>query len=307
MIRFFNDFFRKNGMPLGLFLLLSFAFWILFLIILPQFFMFEQSFHYKLPTAEIGTASDVYTISQYEYLIYGNNGANGGYNIIDLSVFTRTIIVAVFITLLDIIICYPIAYIATKILKGMGVRLFMALLIIPYWLNEILRATSFRIIFAESGVLNTFLINISVINEPIQFIYENYALYAGLGYAYVLMMLFPIYNAIESLDTNQIEAARDLGCPWWRVHWRIVIPHAKPGIVSGSVVVFMLTAGALALPTILGGPKSLWYTQLVYQWFNDGNNWPRGSAYAFSLLIFCVFFVLLMMKLFRVKVAEVAK
>jgi len=181
------------------------------------------------------------------------------------------------------------------------------MLIIPYWVNEILRAFAFRIIFGDSGVINTALVGMGLLDEPYDFIRENIALYAGLGYAYILLMIFPIYNAIESLDRNQIEAARDLGSPWWRIHWRVVIPFAKPGITSGCTMVFMLTAGALAAPQILGGPSSLWFTQIIYQWFNTGQNWARGSAYAVVLLITCIIFVLAMMRLFKVKMGEIAR
>jgi len=127
---------------------------------------------------------------------------------------------------------------------------------------------------------------------------------AGLGYAFILLMIFPIYNAIESLDKNQIEAARDLGSPWWRIHKRIVIPYAKPGITSGATMVFMLTAGALAAPQILGGPSSLWFTQIIYQWFNQGNNWQRGSAYGVFLLASTIIVVLIFMKIFKCKLGE---
>jgi spermidine/putrescine transport system permease protein len=133
------------------------------------------------------------------------------------------------------------------------------------------------------------------------------ALYAGLTYAYLLLMIFPLYNAIESLDKNQIEAARDLGAPWWRIHWRVVIPFAKPGITSGCTMVFMLAAGALAMPQVLGGPSSLWFTQLIYQSFFDYLNWSRGAAYAIILLVTCTLVVLLMMRVFRVKLGEIGR
>jgi len=142
--------------------------------------------------------------------------------------------------------------------------------------------------------------------SPIDFIRENIALYAGLSYAFILLMIFPIFNAVESLDSNQIEAARDLGSPWWRIHWRVVMPFAKPGITSGCTMVFMLSAGALASPQILGGPSSLWFTQIIYQWFQTGNNWHRGSAYAIVLLTSTIIFVLIMMKVFKVKLGEIA-
>jgi spermidine/putrescine transport system permease protein len=191
--------------------------------------------------------------------------------------------------------------------RGGWARLMVIALIIPYWVNELLRAFAFKIMLGTNGIINSFLIWLGVMDQPVDFIFENYALYAGLGYAFILLMIFPIYNSIESLDKNQIEAARDLGAPWWRIHKRVVIPYAKPGITSGCTMVFMLTAGALAAPQILGGPSSLWFTQIIYQWFNQGNNWQRGSAYAVFLLFSTIVIVLFVMKIFKVKLGEVSR
>ncbi|NBO21133.1 MAG: ABC transporter permease subunit [Rhodobacteraceae bacterium] len=122
-----------------------------------------------------------------------------------------------------------------------------------------------------------------------------------------LFMLFPIYNAIQSLDTNQIEAAEDLGAPWWRTHLRVILPHAKPGIASGSVMVFMLSAGSLLVPVLLGSTESNWFTQVIQQWMFEGQDWNTGSAYAFILLILCTVFVSTVMRIFRVKLSDIAK
>src|SRR5690606_1294349 len=105
----------------------------------------------------------------------------------------------------------------------------------------------------------------------------------------------------------QIEAARDMGSPWWRIHWRVVMPFAKPGIVSGCTMVFMLTAGALAAPQILGGPSSLWFTQIIYQSFFEYFNWQRGAAYAIILLVSCMVIVLGLMRLFGVRMGEIGR
>ena len=129
-------------------------------------------------------------------------------------------------------------------------------------------------------------------------------LYVGLSYAYLLVMVFPLYNAIESLDKNQIEAARDLGASWWRIHKDVVIPYAKPGIASGCTMVFMLSAGSLAAPQFLGGPNTLWFTSIVYDFFFQAFNWPRGAAYAFLLLAGCIALVMLMLRLFKVTLGE---
>ena len=120
-------------------------------------------------------------------------------------------------------------------------------------------------------------------------------------------MMFPLYNALESLDTNQLEAAKDLGSSTIRTHWRIVIPHAKAGIASGCTMVFMLSAGALATPLVLRSPTTLWFTQLIYQWFNLNDNWSRGAAYSVILLFVSVSFVLIMMRIFRLKIGEIVK
>jgi len=304
---FMKDYFRKNGQIMGWGLLIAVGFWVIFLIILPQISMLDFSFRHHLPPPEMGGPKDVYTLKNYTYLIYGAENNPDGYNRVDLMVFIRTLIAAVFVTILDLLLCYPIAYYLGQSKGGGFLRILVLLLIIPYWINEILRAFAFRIIFGDSGVINEFMLLFGLIDQPIDFIRANVALYAGLGYAYILLMIFPMYNVIQSLDRNQIEAARDLGASWVMIHRRVVIPFAKPGISSGCTMVFMLSAGALAAPQILGGPSSLWFTQLIYQWFNSGGNWPQGSAYAVVLLVVCVIIVLTVMRLFKVNMGDIGK
>ncbi len=307
MKQYWNKFFLKNGLGISLYLLIAAVIWLGMLILLPQLFMFDFSFRHNLPPAKLGGPEDVYTLSHYKFLAFGSEQATDSYNVVDVWVFIRTLVTAVCVTIFDLMLCYPIAYYLAQVARGGWARLMVLALIIPYWVNELLRAFAFKIMLGATGIINKFLLWIGIINTPIEFILQNYALYAGLSYAFILLMIFPIYNAIESLDKNQIEAARDLGAPWWRIHKRIVIPYAKPGITAGATMVFMLTAGALAAPQILGGPSSLWFTQIIYQWFNQGNNWQRGSAYAVFLLVSTIILVLLAMKLFKVRMGEVTK
>ena len=304
---YFRHFFQRNGTALGVFLLVAVLFWMFFMILLPQIFMLDFSFSKNLPPAQLGGPEDVFTVEHYKFMIYGSAKEAGEYNVVDLSVFARTLIAAFFVTLFDVAICYPIAYYLAQVARGGWARLMVLSLIVPFWVNEILRAFAFRIMFGTNGIINKVLIGIGVLDEPYGFIQHDIALYAGLGYAFILLMIFPLYNAIESLDKNQIEAARDLGASWIRIHRRVVIPFAKPGITSGCTMVFMLSAGALAAPQILGGPSSLWFTQIIFQWFNTGGNWQRGSAYAVILLASTIVFVLLMMKIFKVKLGEIAR
>ena len=155
--------------------------------------------------------------------------------------------------------------------------------------------------------MNALLLAIGAIDEPVRWIVGYDGVVIGLTYTYVLFMLFPIYNAIASLDTNQIEAADDLGAPWWKIHLRIVLPHAKPGIASGCVMVFMLSAGSLLVPSILGSTTSQWFTQTIDQWFKDALDWNTASAYAFILLLLCTIFVSIALKVFKVKLSDIAK
>ncbi len=303
----FSEFFKNNGPVMGSILMVLVGFWIVVLIVLPQLSMLDFSFRFNLPPAELGGPKDVYTLKNYKQLVYGAAGSEGTYNTVDLMVFVRTIVTAIFVTIANIIMCYPLAYYLGQSKGTSFARLLVVMLIIPYWINEILRAFALRIIFGETGLINEVLTFLHLTAEPIDFIRQNYALYAGLGYAYILLMLFPMYNVIESLDRNQIEAARDMGASWIRIHRRIVIPHAKPGIASGATMVFMLSAGALAVPQVLGGPSSLWFTQLVYQWFNDSLNWQQGSAYAIVLLFSSIAIVLTLMRIFKVNMGDIGK
>jgi len=305
--KIFSEYFKNNGLVLGGLMMFLVGFWVIFLILLPQLSMLDFSFRFNLPPSELGSAKDVYTLSNYKYLIYGAEGASSTYNTVDLMVFVRTIVAALLVTIANFIMCYPLAYFLGQSKGTSFARVLIVLLIIPYWINEILRAFALRIIFGDAGLINEVLMVLQLTSEPIDFIREDIALYAGLGYAYILLMLFPMYNVIESLDRNQIEAARDMGASWLRIHRRIVIPHAKPGIASGATMVFMLSAGALAAPQVLGGPSSLWFTQLVYQWFNNSLNWQQGSAYAIVLLVASITIVLTIMRLFKVNMGDIGK
>ncbi len=308
MQKYWHDYFVKNGKTLGIGLLIAVLFWIVILVIMPQMFMVDFSFRANVVDArQWGTDAHYYTLENYKYMLYGSANASGTYNTVDLSVFGRTILAAVFVTLIDLALCYPVAYYLAHVAKGGWGRLMVLALIIPFWVNELLRAFSFKIMFGSTGVINNFLVWAGILDQPYDFIFEGVALYAGLSYAYILLMIFPIYNAIESLDKNQIEAARDMGASTWKIHRRVVIPHAKPGISSGATMVFMLSLGALAAPQILGGPSSLWFTQIIYQAFNNAGNWARGSAYAIVLLVTSIIFVLIVMKVFKVKFGDIAR
>ena len=302
-----NSFYKKNGPVIATFFLVAIIFWLIFLIVIPQLYMLDLSFRPNLPPLLRGGPDDVYTLTHYKHFLYGSETSKDAYNYVDISVFLDTIITAVLVTIINLCFCYPIAFYIAKLATPNTARLLVLALVIPFWINELLRSFAIRILFAGEGVINNILLELGLISTAVNFIALDIALYTGLTYAYILLMIFPLYNALETLDTNQLEAAKDLGSSTVRTHWRIVIPHAKAGIASGCTMVFMLTAGALATPVVLSSPNTYWFTQLIYQWFNMNDNWSRGSAYSIILLVVSVTFVLLMMRLFKVTIGEVVR
>jgi spermidine/putrescine transport system permease protein len=222
-------------------------------------------------------------------------------------IFLKTVWASALVTIVSLLICYPVAFYLAHVASGDRTALLMLMLIVPYWVNELLRTLAWLMILSSNGILNVALMKLGLIHDPIDWREGNTGVIVGMTYAYVLFMVFPIYNTMETLEHQQIEAARDLGSPWWRIHWRIVIPHAKPGIAVGCIMVFMLAAGSFAVPQLLGGLNSLWFTQVIYSWFFDGSNWNMGSAYAMSLLILCIAFVMLAMRAFRIRLEDIAR
>ena len=302
-----SQFFKKNGSLISIYFIIAIVFWLIFLIIIPQLYMLDLSFRPNLPPLLRGGADDVHTLVHYKHFLFGSESNTDTFNTVDVGVFVNTIITAIFVTIINLCFCYPICFYMAKVAQPNTARLLIVSLVIPFWINELLRSFALRILFASEGVINNILVGSGIFDSAINFISMDIALYTGLTYAYILLMIFPLYNAIESLDTNQLEAAKDLGSSTFRTHWRIVIPHAKAGIASGCTMVFMLTAGALATPVVLSSPNTYWFTQLIYQWFNMNDNWSRGSAYSILLLSVSVVFVLLMMRLFKVKIGEIVR
>jgi spermidine/putrescine transport system permease protein len=307
-----QDLLRRYGPGLSGLIVLLVAFWLIMLVIMPNITLFEQSFRPYLPVAEVGGPRDVYSLGNYAKVFDGLVQTSlFGINFqvpVHVKTFSQTIWYSMVVTIICFGLAYPLAYYMAKIVSPKSVPTLLLLLFVPLWVSEVLRAFAWWIILAFKGPLNAMLLGLGLIEDPIRWTNMGYTgVMVGLVYTYVLFMLFPVYNAISSLDTNQIEAADDLGAPWWKIHWRIVLPHAKPGIASGSVMVFMLSAGSLLVPSILGSTTSQWFTQTIDQWFKDALDWNTASAYAFLLLILCTVFVSVAMKLFKVKLSDIAK
>ncbi|MBY6262962.1 ABC transporter permease [Azospirillum sp. 412522] len=289
---------RRYGPVLTGVILLAVAVWLALLVVLPQLMMIGFSFRPSLPPSKLGGPEDVFTVKNYLTLWT---------NQIHLAIFLKTIWASALVTATTLAVCYPVAFYLAQVAPKRRLPLLILMLVVPFWINELLRTFSWYIILAFNGPLNALLLGLGIIDEPQRFLGGDGGVIVGMVYVYILFMVFPLYNAIESLDRNQIEAARDLGAGWLRIHRRIVLPHAKPGIAVGCIMTFMLAAGSYAVPALLGGPNSRWFTEIIYNWFFEGGNWNQGAAYAFILLVLCIGFILGAMRLFRVGLADIAK
>lgn len=297
MRKFRQDAMRSFGSFGITFILITVGSWLIFMILLPQLIMLDFSFRPFLPLRKIGGPEDIYTLKNYIVLFT---------NEFHRAIFIKTIWSSVLVTTVALFVCYPIAFYLAKVARGARFGWILMGLIIPYWINELLRIFAWQLILADAGILNKLLLAIEIISSPINFRAGNGAVIMGMVYAYILFMVFPLYNAMESLDRNQIDAARDLGSSWLRIHRRIVIPYAKPGIAVGCIMTFMLAAGSIAAPQLLGSPSSFWFSQVIYTNFECAN-WNQGAAYAMVLAGLCLIFIFAMLKIFKVGLKELAK
>lgn len=220
--------------------------------------------------------------------------------------FVRTALYAIITTLCTILIGLPVAFYITKVVKPHRSGTLMLLLLLPFWVSELVRVYGWMILLRESGILNFFMLKMGIIDAPIEMLYNDVTMVMGLVYTSMLFMVVPLISVMESLDDNLIEAAYDLGASRLCVWRTIIIPHCKPGLTSGSIVVFMLCLGNYLTPNLMGGKNSLWFTEQIYNQFIASFNWNQGSAFGFLLLALSSAIIWVGLKLTRQKLGEVA-
>jgi spermidine/putrescine transport system permease protein len=221
--------------------------------------------------------------------------------------FVRTAAMSIVATLCTLLIAFPTAWYIAKIARGRIKSLLLVVCLIPFWVSETVRTLGWMILLRESGVLPRLLVDLGVTAAPIEMLYHDATILVGLVYTSLLFMVVPLVGALESLDDSLIEAAYDLGGTGWSILRQIVVPHAAPGIVAGSIVVFMLTIGNYLTPTLLGGKNSLWFTEQIYTQFITRFNWEQGAAFGFLLLLLSTVIVWVGLKLSRQSFGDVMR
>jgi spermidine/putrescine transport system permease protein len=200
------------------------------------------------------------------------------------TIFTRSIALALLTTGLALGVGFPTAFvIATQPRKRQTLLLF--LITIPFWTNLLIRTYSIIMVLQDQGMVNKILMDLGLIDHPLQLMYTNIAIGYGLAYAYLPYMVLPLYASIERLDFRLVEAGYDLYGNRLRVLWHVIIPLVKPGIVAGCILVFIPAIGDYVITTQLGGGTTMMLGSLISQQFLTARNWPQGSALSLGLML----------------------
>jgi spermidine/putrescine transport system permease protein len=200
-----------------------------------------------------------------------------------LAIFWRSIKLSLYTTFFTLILGFPTAYfIATRPARTREIWVF--LITIPFWTNLLIRTFAMQQVIRNEGILNNVLIWLGIIDTPLQIIYTDTATLLGMTYVYLPLMVLPLYASIEKLDFRLVEAGYDLYANRLQVLWRIVIPLVKPGLIAGSILVFIPSLGAYVIPRVLGGGKNLMLGNLIELQFGAGRNWPLGAAMSITLM-----------------------
>ena len=200
-----------------------------------------------------------------------------------LSIFWRSVKLSLITTVVTLALGFPTAYfIATRPPHTREVWVF--LVTIPFWTNLLIRTFAMQEVIRNEGILNTLMIRLGMIDQPIQLMYTDAAILFGMVYVYLPLMVLPLYASMEKLDFRLVEAGYDLYATRLRVLWRIIVPLVRPGIVAGSILVFIPSLGAYVIPRVLGGGKSMMLGNLIELQFGAGRNWPLGAAISITLM-----------------------
>ncbi|MCU7279187.1 ABC transporter permease subunit [Pseudomonas peradeniyensis] len=280
-------------MPEGRHLVIGVPFiWLFLFFMLPFFIVLKISF------AEADVAIPPYT-EIYTYL-EGKvqlvlNLANYGLLTEDelyIAAYLGSLKVAFFSTLLCLLIGYPMAYAISKARKESQTVLLL-LIMMPTWTAILIRVYAWMGILSNNGLLNSFLLWLGLIDQPLQILNTNLAVYIGVVYSYLPFMILPLYANLVKHDESLLEAASDLGSSTFNSFWKITVPLSKNGIIAGCMLVFIPVVGEFVIPELLGGPETLMIGKVLWQEFFNNRDWPVASALAVVMLAILIVPILL--------------
>ena len=267
---------------LGLFFVLPFLFVLKISLAEPQ--LAQPPYMELIREFEDGIMTLVVNFSNYQLLLEDS---------LYINALLGSIKVAAVSTLLAILVGYPMAYGIARAPSHWRLPLLM-LIILPFWTSFLIRVYAWIGILKNNGLLNQFLMWLGVVDAPIDILYTQTAVYIGIVYSYLPFIVLPLYATLVRLDQSLLEAAADLGCPPIKQFLLITLPLSLPGLIAGSMLVFIPVMGEFVIPDLLGGPNTLMIGKLMWTEFFANKDWPLASALAAVLLVVLIIpFVLL--------------
>jgi len=214
-----------------------------------------------------------------------------------LGIFLKSARLALTTVFISLIICYPAAFWISR-MNDAKKNLFLFLITLPFFVSLIVRLFAWVLILRPTGFLNQALLGLGIVSEPLQIIFTDAAVIIGMTYVFIPFMFLPLYASIEKLDLSLMEASADLGATRFQTFRRIILPLTLPGIIGGSIIVFIPALGNFIVPSVLGGAKVMMIGNLIEQQFLSARNWPFGSALGMivmaSILLLLIFYVKIM-------------
>lgn len=253
--------------------------WLLIFFLLPLVFVLAFAF---LQRGAYGTVEMQFTLENIVRV----------FDPLYMSTLWETIKIAVITTLICLFIGYPFAYTITLVdQKYRSILLLLAT--IPFWINFLVRSYAWIVILRSQGLVNTFLMNIGIIDEPLNLLYNTPSVILGMVYSLLPFMILPVYAAIEQLDKRKLEAAYDLGATPLKAFWHVTLPMTMTGIVTGSILVFVSSIGMFVVSDVMGGSKVALIGNIIQNQFLGARDWPFGSALSMIVVLFSVLLIYL--------------
>lgn len=260
----------------GILLIAPLLLWLLFFLILPYTFILVQAF---LSSDAFGRTVFHFNINSFTKLFSTS---------LYYTTLARTFLYALIVAAICVLISLPLTYfIAFKAKRNK--QLLYSLIVLPFWISYIVRAYAWKIILGENGILNSFLMHTGLIRQPLSFLlYSNFSTIVCLIYILTPFVAIPVYTSFEQIQRTLIEASKDLGAGSFSTFRKIIFPLALPGIISGGTFALVLTMGDFLSPLLLGGPNTIFISNIVQNLFGTSNDKPLGSALGIVMLIVIV-------------------
>jgi putrescine transport system permease protein len=260
------------------------------LLFLTVFFLIPFAFAFKISLAEtaprVPPFTDIFTHTAGGHLQVSVSLANFKYLLTDEVyglAYLYSLKTAFFSTLICLALGYPMAYAISRASKTTQ-SILLLIIILPFWTSFLLRVYALEGIIRDGGILNTVLLKLGLISHPLEIMRTSVAVYLGIIYSYLPFMVLPLFATLEKLDNTLLEAAADLGSPPWRAFLDVTVPQSIPGVIAGSMLVFIPAVGEFVIPSLLGGPDNLMIGRVLWDEFFGNHDWPVASAVAIAFL-----------------------